>query len=121
MLLDGGDACRFLQGDVHVAMWAGHFFAESMGGKFNVLLAEEAGHFERFLQFAQSDNCLTLRAGNFPEEVPGGKFYVSATGGAGHLKELRDSIRPEFNPKPSKTTNNQKKRRQAEENIRGYQ
>jgi hypothetical protein len=39
------NSSRFLQGDVHVAMRAGHFFADGVGRKFNVLLTKEAGHF----------------------------------------------------------------------------
>jgi len=49
-------------------MRAGHFFANGMRRKFNVLLAKEAGHFQR-IRFAQDDDLLTLWTGNFLSEV----------------------------------------------------
>jgi len=52
-------------------MWAGNFLTQGVGGKFNVPLAKEAGHFQIF-GFAQSGFFLTMQAGNGAAKIPNG-------------------------------------------------
>ena len=58
-------------------MRAGHFLANGMRWKFNVLLAKEAGHFEK-IGFAQRGFLLTVRARDFLTKIASRKGDVSA-------------------------------------------
>ena len=93
-------SCRFLQGDVHVAVRAGSFFPDGVGGKFNVFLAKEAGHFQE-IGFAQGDCGLTMRAGNFLAEVAIVKPNMEAAGRTRHFQESSSFRLALFPPKPT--------------------
>jgi len=90
----------FFQGDVHVAVGAGHFFADGVGGEFNVALAEKTGHSQQ-LGLAQGYGFLAMRAGYFLAEVADGKLDMDAAGGAGHPYEFRGFGPSVFQPQPA--------------------
>jgi len=53
------------------------FFAGGVRWKFNVFLAEDAGHFQVFW-FAQSDAFLAMWAGDLLADILSGKFDFTA-------------------------------------------
>jgi len=79
-------SCGFFKRDVHVAVRAGDFFPDGVGGEFDMSLAKEAGHFQE-IGFAQNDDSLAMGAGDFLADILAGELDVSTAGGTGHFSE----------------------------------
>jgi hypothetical protein len=75
---------RLQKRDFFCAVRTGNLLAQGVSGKFDVLLAEEAGHFQVF-RFAQGDRFLTVRTGYLLAEVLNGKSNMNAAGGTRHF------------------------------------